>query len=265
MAALKLNFSKVQTTVTVENDGKLFYRHHPYAPTPTAECAPTPTAEKPCLASQLSWTTPYEYSHYSSAHANPWPIPQQAYTMPYECPQSHLSMFCTTPSHVDTHQHVPGLEHHLQTPPSTRTQSPVAADGTLSLSVSREATQPVEESSIFEGCSSKRERRALAMLVITKGLQEGKNRTYGAARRKMTKWAHKEGISKEDLAVMVDCLNELYLAGAGYDTVALPAAQFAEGVSEKALSHVAHLVNTDDMWEGCLCFLTPAQCYARRA
>eukprot|EP00756_Hemistasia_phaeocysticola_P036901 Hpha_TRINITY_DN16667_c1_g1::TRINITY_DN16667_c1_g1_i3::g.178843::m.178843 len=248
--------TKIQTetkVVTMQSEGKLCYRYEPYAHTPTVEkTVMIPEAPScPAPTGDLYWTTPYETTPYETTpyeYAPQYttsapvvdPIPQQAFPQAWYVP----------------------AQQQMQTPPL----NPVSMeDSSLSLSISRESTAPMAAPSIFDGCRSRRERRALAVLVITKGLQQGKNRTYGAARRKMTKWAQLQGISKEDLQAMVEYLNELCLAGAAYDYVAagVPASSLAEDVSERAISHVAHLLSVSEMWEGCLCYLTPAECYAR--
>lgn len=246
--------TKVQTetkVVTVQSEGKLCYRYEPYAHTPTVEKTVLLPEAPSCVApvsNDLYWSSPYEYAQAPTQYTQQpnnmvcsqmmpvvEPIPQQAFPQAWYVPE-------------------------MQTPPMNPME-----DSSLSLSISRESTAPMAPPSIFDGCRTRRERRALAVLVITKGLQQGKNRTYGAARRKMTKWAQLQGISKEDLQAMVECLNELCLAGAVYDYVAggVPAASLAEELTERATSHVAHLLNVGEMWEGCLCYLTPAECYAR--
>jgi hypothetical protein len=257
--------TKVQTetkVVTMQSEGKLCYRYEPYAHTPTVEktvmIPEAPSCPAP-VTNDLYWSTPYETTPFE---ATPYE------TTPYEYAQTPTQCISSAPVVDPIPQqafapawYVPAAQQ-MQTPPL----NPVSMEESgLSLSISRESTIPWAAPSIFDGCRTRRERRALAVLVITKGLQQGKNRTYGAARRKMTKWAQLQGISKEDLQSMVEYLNELCLAGAAYDYVAagVPAASLAEDVSEMATSHVSHLLSVGEMWEGCLCYQTPADCYAR--
>eukprot|EP00756_Hemistasia_phaeocysticola_P019526 Hpha_TRINITY_DN15666_c0_g1::TRINITY_DN15666_c0_g1_i1::g.101774::m.101774 len=278
MAALKLNFtSKLQNAkIVTVHEGRVLYRHEPYGtdePYASEGYCVIPDAPS-CLATQVYWNTPYQYAPTPIPIPGPSPavdqIPQQAFFTPYPQGGTHTVLCSSGVSEVEPAPfiHDPSCVPKVQTPPHT------PDDGSLSVSVthggthttSRESTtiHTVQGPSIFEGCISKRERRAVATLVITKGLQQGKNRTYGASRRKMTKWAQLQGVSKEDLQTLVEYLNELFLGGAGFQYVAVDAVSLAEGVSEGALTHIAHLIHINEVWEGCLCYITPAQCYEMR-
>ncbi|KAJ9435604.1 hypothetical protein DIPPA_24114 [Diplonema papillatum] len=93
---------------------------------------------------------------------------------------------------------------------------------------------------IFDACATRREKRRLGNLIINKALQEGYNRSYGAARRKVARFCRMHGIGEADQSVLVEFLNDLFLAGKQYRGLCLkefvdaPSRLLEEGLKKKA-------------------------------
>ena len=80
----------------------------------------------------------------------------------------------------------------------------------------RKQKEEIAETDIFAACASKQESRRLGNLIINRALQEGYNRSYGAARRKLSRFCRTQGIGEGDQGKLIGYLNDLYLAGQQY-------------------------------------------------
>ena len=128
---------------------------------------------------------------------------------------------------------------------------------------SPEPSSNTKETSIFYRCRTKREKRNLATLIINKSLQGGENESYsyGAARRKMIKWAKRQKICDEDTKTMIEYIGDLFRAGAEYTLDVEPVAGLVKNLREELFKDVSHLLNIDGEWVGSLDFKTPSKCW----
>ena len=84
----------------------------------------------------------------------------------------------------------------------------------------KEKKQEGENLTFFKNCTSKQERRRVGVLIVEKALQQGTNKTYGACRRNLEKWCDEKQVAEPDRKLLVEYLNELFLAGHSYEGVA---------------------------------------------
>eukprot|EP00756_Hemistasia_phaeocysticola_P036899 Hpha_TRINITY_DN16667_c0_g2::TRINITY_DN16667_c0_g2_i1::g.178819::m.178819 len=162
------------------------YRHEPYSASPTMEGPPPVVPEAPLcgpdvrVTHEQQYSTPYEYAQYAI------PLP----TMPTYGQQAPAWFALPTAYPIEPipSQAFPQAWCIPVAMPQPPQNSVKMAQVVKPVAPLEPAAPMVAPPSLFDGCTTKRERRALAELVITKGLQQGKNKTYGASRRKMTKW-----------------------------------------------------------------------------
>eukprot|EP01060_Flectonema_neradi_P031079 TRINITY_DN462_c4_g1_i1.p1 TRINITY_DN462_c4_g1~~TRINITY_DN462_c4_g1_i1.p1 ORF type:complete len:688 (+),score=137.44 TRINITY_DN462_c4_g1_i1:33-2096(+) len=95
-----------------------------------------------------------------------------------------------------------------------------AAEGDEKPESEKEKKQEGEHLTFFKNCTSKQERRRVGVLIVEKALQQGTNKTYGACRRNLEKWCDEKQVAEPDRKLLVEYLNELFLAGHSYEGVA---------------------------------------------